>query len=138
VAIDRDEALRKAEKLLRQGRLDEAIAEYERVVSADPGDMATATSLGDLYGRAGKAQQAVGQFMKIGDHWLRDGNHPKAAASYKKVLKHDPQHEPALLQLVEACAQQGLLKDAKAHLRSALDRRQAGGDVDGAEALAIR
>jgi tetratricopeptide (TPR) repeat protein len=138
VAIDRDEALRKAEKLLRQGRLDEAIAEYERVVSGDPGDMATATSLGDLYGRAGKAQQAVGQFMRIGEQWLRDGNYAKAAASFKKVLKHDSQHEPALLQLVEACAQQGQIKAAKAHLKSALDRRQASGDVDGADALAIR
>ena len=48
MAIDRQEALRKAEKLLRQGRLDEAIAEYERVVSAVPDDMVKATSLGDL------------------------------------------------------------------------------------------
>ena len=37
MAIDRDDALRKAEKLLRQGRLDGAIAEYEHVVDAYPG-----------------------------------------------------------------------------------------------------
>ena len=56
MAIDRDDALRKAEKLLRQGRLDGAIAEYEHVVDAFPDDIATASALGDLYGRAGKAR----------------------------------------------------------------------------------
>ncbi len=135
MAIDRDEALRKAEKLLRRGPLDEAIAEYERIVSGDPGDMAAATSLGDLYGRAGKAQRAVGQFTRIGDHWLREGDHAKTAASFKRVLRLDPQHEPALLQLVEACARQGQIRDAKAHLRRALF---ASGEDDPDGVIAVR
>jgi tetratricopeptide (TPR) repeat protein len=138
VAIDRDDALRTAEKLLRQGRLDGAIAEYERVVDAFPDDAATASALGDLYGRAGKATQAVAQFMRIGDHFLKDGNQAKAAASYRKVLKLDPGHESALLQLVEAAAQQGQIADAKAHLQSAIDKRKGRGDQDGADALTIR
>ena len=90
MAIDRDDALRKAEKLLRQGRLDGAIAEYEQVVDAYPDDIATASALGDLYGRAGKAPQAVAQFMRLGDHFLTEGVQAKAAASYRKVLKLDP------------------------------------------------
>ena len=138
MAIDRDDALRKAEKLLRQGRLDGAIAEYEQVVAAFPEDIATASQLGDLYGRAGKASQAVSQFMRLGDHFLRDAVHAKAAASYRKVLKLDPHHEGALLQLVEACAQQGQLADAKTHLQAAIDKRKGRGDQDGADTLAIR
>src|SRR5919112_5761993 len=97
VAIDRDDALRKAEKLLRQGRLDGAIAEYEHVVEAYPNDVATASALGDLYGRAGKASQAVAQFMRLGDHFLKQCVQAKAAASFRKVLKLDAQHEGALL-----------------------------------------
>jgi tetratricopeptide (TPR) repeat protein len=138
VAIDRDEALRKAEKLLRQGRLDGAIAEYERIIQAFPDDIATAGALGDLYGRAGQAGQAVGQYTRIGDHWLREGMPAKAAATYKKVLKLDPHHESALLQLVEACAQQGQLADAKAHLRSAIEKRRNRNDQAGADSLVIR
>ena len=138
MAIDRDDALRKAEKLLRQGRLDGAIAEYEHVVEAYPDDIATASALGDLYGRAGKAPQAVAQFMRLGDHFLKDGVHAKAAATYRKVLKLDPGHESALLQLVEACAQQGQLGDAKTHLQAAVEKRKARGDQDGADTLAIR
>jgi tetratricopeptide (TPR) repeat protein len=138
VAIDRDDALRKAEKLLRQGRLDGAIAEYEHVVDAYPDDIATASALGDLYGRAGKASQAVAQFMRLGDHFLKEGVQAKAAASYRKVIKLDPSHEGALLQLVEASAQQGQLADAKTHLQAAIDKRKARGDQDGADTLAIR
>ena len=138
MAIDRDDALRKAEKLLRQGRLDGAIAEYEQVVDAYPDDIATASALGDLYGRAGKAPQAVAQFMRLGDHFLKEGVQAKAAASYRKVLKLDPGHEGALLQLVEACAQQGQLADAKTHLQAAIEKRKARGDQDGADTLAIR
>jgi tetratricopeptide (TPR) repeat protein len=138
VAIDREDALRKAEKLLRQGRLDGAIAEYEQVVAAFPDDIATASALGDLYGRAGKASQAVGQFMRLGDHFLRDTHHAKAAASYRKVLKLDPHHEGALLQLVEACAHQGQVADAKTHLQAAIEKRKARNDQDGADTLAIR
>jgi len=33
VAFDRDEALRQAEKLAKLGRLDQALAEYERVLA---------------------------------------------------------------------------------------------------------
>ena len=138
MAIDRDDALRKAEKLLRQGRLDGAISEYEHVVEAYPEDVATASALGDLYGRAGKSGQAVAQFMRLGDHFLKEGVHAKAAASYRKVLKLDAQHEGALLQLVEACARQGQLADAKTHLQTAIDKRKGRNDQDGAETLIIR
>ncbi len=138
MAIDRDDALRKAEKLLRQGRLDGAIAEYEHVVDAYPDDIATASALGDLYGRAGKASQAVAQFMRLGEHFLKEGVHAKAAASFRKVLKLDAQHEGALLHLVDACAQQGQLSDAKTHLLAAIDRRKGRGDQDGADALVVR
>ena len=53
--IDRPAILRNAEKLLRQGKIDQAIAEYVRIVEEQPGDWNTANVLGDLYVRAGQA-----------------------------------------------------------------------------------
>src|SRR5262245_58066988 len=76
--------------------------------------------------------------MRLGDHFLRDGVHAKAAASYRKVLKLDPHHEGALLQLVEACAHQGQVADAKTHLQAAIDKRKSRGDQDGADSLVMR
>ena len=54
MALDRDNTLKKAEKLLRQGRLDGAIAEYVKLVEDQPRDWNTANMLGDLYARAGR------------------------------------------------------------------------------------
>jgi Flp pilus assembly protein TadD len=53
VPLDREGTLRKAEKLLRQGQLDLAIAEYRAVIEDRPADWNTANTLGDLYVRAG-------------------------------------------------------------------------------------
>ena len=93
MASDRDDTLKKAEKLLRQGRLDQAIAEYVRVVEANPRDWASANTLGDLYVRAGQAQQAAAQYSRIAKHFVDDGFYPKAAALYKKILKIQPNDE---------------------------------------------
>ena len=46
--IDRGDTLRNAEKLVRQGKLDQAIAEYVRVVADQPRDWNTGNTLGDL------------------------------------------------------------------------------------------
>ena len=46
--IDRAATLRNAEKLIRQGKLPDAIAEYVRLVEDQPGDWNLQNSLGDL------------------------------------------------------------------------------------------
>src|SRR6266516_476828 len=94
LALDREDTLKKAEKLLRQGRLDAAIAEYVRIVEDQPRDWNTANTLGDLYVRANQAEKAVAQYARIADHFLQDGFYPKAAALYKKILKISPDDEP--------------------------------------------
>ena len=87
MALDREDTLKKAEKLLRQGRVDNAIAEYLRVVEDQPRDWNTANTLGDLYARANQPDKAVAQYARIADHFFEDGFYPKAAALYKKILK---------------------------------------------------
>jgi len=90
LAIDRAEALKKAEKLLRQGRLDLAIAEYVRMVEDQPRDWNTRNALGDLYVRANQSDMAAAQYQQIADHLFTEGFLPKAAALYKKILKIKP------------------------------------------------
>ena len=63
--IDRADTLRNAEKLIRQGKLPDAIAEYVRLVDDQPGDWNLANSLGDLYSRAGQVDKAIAQFGQI-------------------------------------------------------------------------
>ena len=46
--FDREDTLKKAEKFLHLGRLDQAIAEYQRVVDEIPNDWKTLNALADL------------------------------------------------------------------------------------------
>ncbi len=138
VPIDRPAILRNAEKLLRQGKLDLAIAEYLRIVEDQPSDWNTANVLGDMYVRAGKPDRAVEQFVRIADHLYVEGFLPKAAAVYKKVLKLKPDHEPAILQAAEIAGRQGLLADARALFNSIADRRRGRGDDRGVREIVVR
>ena len=138
MALDREDTLKKADKLLRQGRLDAAIAEYVRVVEDQPRDWTTANTLGDLYVRAKQADKAVAQYARIAKHFFDDGFYPKAAALYKKILKITPDHEESQLQLADLSAKQGLLADAKAYYQAVAARRRARNDRRGVDEIVVR
>jgi tetratricopeptide (TPR) repeat protein len=138
LAIDRAEILKKAEKLLRTGKLELAIAEYVRLIDEQPRDWNTRNTLGDLYVRANKADEAVAQYAQIADHLFNEGFYPKAAALYKKILKIKPDEESVQVHLAEISAKQGLLADAKAYFVGIAARRRARGDKAGADAITVR
>jgi tetratricopeptide (TPR) repeat protein len=128
VAIDRAAALKNAEKLLRQGKLDQAIEEYTRVVDEQPADWNTRNALGDLLVRAGQLPRAVAEFTQIADAFKRDGFYSKAAALYRRILKLAPDDEHAMFHGAEAAAAQGLLADARAGFGALLQRYRGQGD----------
>lgn len=138
MAFDRETTLKKAEKLLRQGRLDAAIAEYVKVVEDQQHDWNSANALGDLYARAGQTDKAVSQYSRIAEHLLREGFYPKAAALLKKILKIGPDDEATQLRLAEVSALQGLMADAKAHFTAVAGRRRARGDRRGEAEIVVR
>jgi tetratricopeptide (TPR) repeat protein len=136
--LERDVALKAAEKALRIGRIDVAIGEYVRIVEAQPRDWNSANALGDLYVRAGRIDEAVVQYTRIADHLAAEGFLPKAAALYKKILKIRPGEEHALLQSGEIAARQGLLAEAKNAFRAVAARRRARDDHKGGATLDVR
>jgi tetratricopeptide (TPR) repeat protein len=138
VPLDRVAALRNAEKLLRQGKVDPAIAEYLRIVEDSPRDLNSTNTLGDLYVRAGQTDKAVEQYLRIASILHDDGFLPKAGALYKKILKLKPDHEPALVQAAEIAATQGLLADARVYFKTVADRRRVRGDARGVAQVMIR
>ncbi|HET7695058.1 MAG TPA: tetratricopeptide repeat protein [Vicinamibacterales bacterium] len=138
MASDRAESVKKAEKLLRQGKLDLAIAEYVRMVDEQPRDWNLRNTLGDLYVRASQLDKAVAQYLQIADHLFNEGFFSKAAALYKKILKIKPDEESVLLHLAEISAKQGLLADAKGYFVTVAGRRKARGDRAGADEITVR
>jgi tetratricopeptide (TPR) repeat protein len=129
--LDREAALRKAEKLLRQGKLTGAIEEYVRLIEDQPRDGVAINALGDLYVRAGETARAVAQFTRVADQLFADGFLSEAQAIYTKALKADPRHEHTLSQLTEIAGRQGRVGDAMAHLRQLSERRRLRGDERG-------
>jgi tetratricopeptide (TPR) repeat protein len=138
VPFDREGTLRKAEKLLRQGKLDLAIAEYRAVIDEQPSDWNTANTLGDLYFRGGQLDKAIAQYNDIAAHLANEGFLPKAVALYKKILKIKPDEERAMWHLGNISARQGLLVDARSNFILLAKRRRARGDARGEAEVLVR
>ena len=136
--FDSKAALKNAEKAIKQGRVDLAIAEYVKVVEAQPRDWNSANALGDLYVRAKQIEKGVQQYIRIADHLAEEGFYPKAAALYKKILKIKPDDEYSMLQSGDMAAKLGTLADAKQFYTQVAERRQKRGDKKGATEIAIR
>jgi tetratricopeptide (TPR) repeat protein len=138
VPFDREGTLRTAEKLLRQGKLDPAIAEYRKVIEDQPSDWNTANTLGDLYFRAGQLDKAIAQYNDIAAHLANEGFFPKAVALYKKILKIKPDEERAMWHLGNISARQGLLVEARVNFMLLAERRRARGDAKGVAEVRVR
>jgi tetratricopeptide (TPR) repeat protein len=136
--FNREAALKAAEKALKLGKVDAAIAEYVKVVEAQPRDWNSANSLGDLYVRAKKIDKGLEQYTRIADHLAEEGFYSKALALFKKIIKLKPGDEYALLQSGDLAAKQGTLADAKQFFTQVAEKRKARGDKKGAAEVAIR
>ena len=136
--FDRETALKNAEKAIKLGKVDAAIAEYVKIVEAQPRDWNTANALGDLYVRANQTAKAVQQYTRIADHLAQEGFYPKAAALFKKILKVRPDDEHSMLQSGDLAAKTGKLVEAKQFFTQVLERRRKKGDKKGATEIAIR
>jgi tetratricopeptide (TPR) repeat protein len=138
VPVDRKATLKKAEKLLQQGKLAGAIAQYVKMVDDHPDDWSTINALGDLYVRAGDNEQATAKFVTVADHLFDEGFLPKAAAHYKKALKVNGDHEHSLTRLIDIAERQGMAVDAAGFIRQLANVRRERGDRVGVEQCLIR
>lgn len=141
--MNKSKVLRTAEKYVLQGKLPAAIDEYRKVVDADPADLTTINTLGDLYVRAGRIQDAIYNFSRIADSYRDSGFTLKAIAMLKKISKLDPTNVETAMKLANLYSQQGLLVEARqqylqvadayaraGQTRKALDAYQKIADLD--------
>jgi len=111
--FNKQKVLASAEKYVQQGKLQNAISEYEKVLKADAKDLTVTNTVGDLYSRLGETSKATECFKTVGDAYASQGFTVKAIAMYKKICKLQPSLE-SLLKLAELYSQQGLFNDARA------------------------
>src|SRR3954470_10100261 len=120
--------LAQAEKFVQQGKLPNAISEYEKVIKEDPKDLTVLNTIGDLYARVGNNDQATYYFKKVGDQYAQNGFAVKAIAIYKKLTKIGPFNAENSTKLAELYGQQGLYNDARVHYMQVADHLLKSGD----------
>ena len=111
--FNKNKVLANAERYVQQGKLQNAITEYEKIIKADPKDLTVLNTIGDLYARVGQVDQATDYFKKVGDRYSADGFTVKAIAMYKKLTKLNPSAFDCVQRLAELYTQQGLYSDAR-------------------------
>ena len=113
MAYNKSKHIDAAQKYLQQGKLPQAIAEYQQILKNEPKDQVTLMTLGDLFVRQGETFQALEYFERLAKIFLNDGFTTKAIAIYKKVAKLAPEESRPLERLAELYVQQGVLSEAR-------------------------
>jgi pilus assembly protein FimV len=113
MAFNKNKALESALKFLNQGKVPQAIGEYQQILRQDPKDQATLMTVGDLFARQGDMPQAIEYFERLAQVYLSDGFNSKAIAIYKKIAKLAPAELAPLERLADLYVQQGVLSEAR-------------------------
>jgi pilus assembly protein FimV len=127
--FNKQKVLSAAEKYVQQGKLQNAIAEYEKILKADPKDLTVMNTVGDLYSRNGEVDKATECFKMVGDAYAAQGFTVKGIAMYKKIGKLKPSLESGL-KLAELYTQQGLFNDARAQYLQVAEEFLRAGELE--------
>ncbi len=132
--FNKQKVLSAAEKFVQQGKLQSAIAEYEKVLRHDVKDLTVNNTIGDLYSRLGDNAKAIECFKMVGDAYAAQGFTVKGIAMYKKITKLQPSVDGSL-KLAELYTQQGLFNDARAQYLQVAEDFMKVGDLEQAVRL---
>src|SRR6516225_218840 len=127
--FNKQKVLASAEKYVQQGKLQNAIAEYEKILKNDPKDLTVTNTVGDLYARIGEIDKATECFKTVGDAYAAQGFTVKGIAMYKKISKLKPSLE-SVLKLAELYTQQGLFNDARAQYLQVAEEFLRAGELE--------
>lgn len=110
--LNKDKILETAKALVAEGKLDKAIKEYEKVLTADPKDMRVKLRVAELYIKRRQIPEAIKTYRVVAQSYTQDGFFLKAVTVYKNILRLNP----SLLEVNEALSglyeKMGLTKDA--------------------------
>jgi tetratricopeptide (TPR) repeat protein len=113
MAYSKSKFVESAQKLLNQGKVPQAIAEYQHILKYEPRDQVTLMTIGELYIRQGETFQAIDYFERLAQIFVGDGFLTKAIAVYKRIAKLAPEEIRPLEKLADLYVQQGVMSEAR-------------------------
>ena len=108
------------------------IIDYRNSVGALPTDPDQSNTLGDLYVRAGRIDDAIACFSQAAEVYRRNGSMLRAIAILKKISRLNPGDPEIAIRLGDLFARQGLIAEARMSYLSAGDSKYISGDAEGA------
>lgn len=127
MGFDKVKAMRNAERFVAQGDLRSAIIEYKSVVDHDRRDVSTLNMLGDLYVKTSDTREAVRCYIRVADHYNKQGFAQKAIAVYNKVTRIQPANIEVAERLAELHKGKGALGEARKHYMMVAEHYQKAG-----------
>ena len=132
-----DESMKKGVDLVRHDKFDEAIAEFNNVISVNPKLTSAHYNLGFAYDKKGDLDKAILNFSKAieldptlvdayynrGSDYYKKGSFDNAIADYNKVIELSPDSADAYYGLGLAYAQKGDLNKAIGEYTKAIKAR---------------
>ncbi len=111
--IDKARVIELAERQVKAGRIEEAIAEYKKLLIGESPDLSINNIIGDLYIQLGRNEEAIKAFQAVASHYEGKGFHSQALAIYKKITKIDPENVIIIVRMGDLFNSQGFTAEAK-------------------------
>lgn len=111
--------------LLQQGKIEGAVAEFQKAVDLDPKYAAAHLNLAYAYDRQGQADMAIARYQKVidlqpenlfahnnlGVLYDKQGRYQEAIAAFEQALQIDPSNATALQNLENAKKSRGIVEE---------------------------
>lgn len=103
-----------AEKYVKRKKFQEAIREYQKLLSGDEQDIQIRNIIGDLYVKSGQNVKAVEELQKLVSLYEEKGLYSKSIAILKRIKRLDPENFESLKKLAQLYQNQGYNSEAMA------------------------
>lgn len=115
---EKEQIAAQADKLVKKGKIQEAVAEYEKLVADDEQDVKIRAILGDLYIELNQKEKAIEEFKNVAANYEKKGIYSKSIALYKRIQRINPRDLEAREKLANLYRNQGFLSEAKVEYES--------------------
>lgn len=115
-----------AERHARNGRYEQAIQQYSRLVEDDPSHKRIWLKLAELYMATDRPQLALEIFCRVAEQYAERGFEKKAIAIYNQALDHPCAPQEVNLRLGELHQRRGNRREAKRHFQAVVQHFDSG------------
>lgn len=110
--LNKEKLLEQAKKLAAEGKFDRAIAEYQKLLQADPSDLRIKVKVAELYIKRKQINDAITIYREVALKYVEGNFFLKAVTVYKNILRLNPSLVDINLSLAELYEKMGLIPDA--------------------------